>query len=176
MDGLGAVASIIAMMQISGKIFDLCRKYYLGAKDARKDIRRLRDEMTSLQDILTSIVDLADAPGSANLSIFGLLNKPEGPIQRCRAELTELTAKLEQGNDKMKPFGLRCLKWPFSSKDVDKAIKAIERQKETFSLALTADQTYVKSRFLFRRTNDLWLAFKAHYSETERWPWIWSMC
>src|SRR2546421_5212303 len=110
MDGLSAAGSVITVIEISGKVFDLCRKYYLEVKDARKEIRRLRDELTSLQDILTNVVDLADAPGSAKLSILGLLNKPDGPLEQCRAELIELTAKLEQGDDKMRQFGLRALK------------------------------------------------------------------
>jgi ankyrin repeat domain-containing protein 50 len=136
MDGLGAAASVIAVIQISGKIFDLCWTYYSEVKDARKDIRRLRDEVKSLQDVLTNVAELADAPGSAKLSILRL-NQPDGSIQQCRTELIELARKLEtkQGKDKM-----RALKWPFRSKDVDKAIADIERSKATFSLALAVDQ------------------------------------
>jgi hypothetical protein len=149
MDGLSAAASVIAVVQILGQVFDLCRTYLLEVKDARNDIRRLRDEVTSLEDVLTYVADLGRAPGSAKLSILGLLNKPGGPIQQCQTELRELAAKLEtgQGKDKMKQFGLRALNWPFSSKDVDKAITVIKRNKATFSLALTADQTYVDLLF-----------------------------
>ena len=119
-------------------------------KSTRKDIQHLRNKVTSLHDILINIVDLADAPSSAKLTILGLLNQPGGPVQQCQRELIGLTAKLEpgQGKDKMKQFGLRALKWPFSSKDIDKAIKAIGRYKATFSLALTADQTCVELSFV----------------------------
>ena len=146
MDGLSGAAGVIAVVQISGKVFDLCRTYYLEVKNARKDIQRLRDEVTSLQDVLASVADLADAPSSGKLSILGLLNRPNGPVQQCHTELTRLVAELEpgQGKDTMKQFGLRALKWPFSSKDVDKAIIAIGRYKATFDLALTADHTYVE--------------------------------
>jgi hypothetical protein len=34
MAGLGKAASIIAVIQISGKVFDLCQTYYLGVKEA----------------------------------------------------------------------------------------------------------------------------------------------
>ena len=138
MESLGAAASVIAVIQISAKIFDLCQTYYLGVKDARKDIRRLRDEVTSLHDVLAYVAELADAPGSDNLSILRLLNQPDGPIQQCQTELTALAGKLETGQEKDK---LRSLKWPFSSKDVAKAIAAVERSKSTFHFALTADQT-----------------------------------
>src|SRR5438876_186054 len=150
MDGLSAAASVIAVIQISGKVFDLCRTYYLEVRDAREDIKRLRDEVTTLQDVLTSVADLAEAPGSAKLSILSLLNQPDGPLQQCGTELEALATKLEigQGKDKMKQFGLRALKWPFSSKDIDKAINAIGRYQATFSLALTADQTCDKLFFV----------------------------
>lgn len=143
MDDLSAVASVIAVVQISSQVFDLCRTYYLEVKEARKDIQRLRDEVTSLQDVLASVADLADAPGHAKLSILNLLNQPNGPVQQCRTDLLRLAAELDsgQGNDRMRKIGLRALKWPFSSKDTDKAITAIGRHKATFHLALTADQT-----------------------------------
>jgi hypothetical protein len=41
MDGLSAAASVIAVLQISAQLFDLCRTYYLNVKDARKDTQRL---------------------------------------------------------------------------------------------------------------------------------------
>jgi hypothetical protein len=145
MDGPSTAASVIAVIQISGQVFDLCRTYYLEVKNARKDIQRLRDEMTSLQDLLTNVADLAKAPGSAKLPILGRLNQPDGPVQQCMTELKGLTETLEsgRGKDEMKQFGLRALKWPFSVKDIDKTVKAIGRHKEMFNLALTADQTCV---------------------------------
>lgn len=141
MDGLSAAASVVAVIQISGHVFDLCRTYYSEVKEARKDIQRLRDEVTSLQDVLTNVADLADAPSPAHLSILNLLNQVDGPVQQCQAQLTELAAKLEpgQGKNKMKQFGLRALKWPFSSKEVEKTVVTIGRHKATFGLALAAD-------------------------------------
>jgi hypothetical protein len=142
MDGLSVAASIIAVIQISGQVIDLCHTYYSEVKEARTDIQRLRDEMTSLRDVLSKLADLAKAFGSTELSIFGLLNQPDGPVQQCLTDSIALVAKLNPGpgKDKMRQFGWRALRWPFSSKDVDKAITAIGRHKSTFNLALTADQ------------------------------------
>ncbi|KAH6667724.1 hypothetical protein B0J14DRAFT_170784 [Halenospora varia] len=141
MAGLGEAASIIAAIQISGKIFDLCQTYYLGVKEARKDIQRLREEVTSLQDVLTNLADLAEDQGMAKRSILSLLNQQDGPVQQCQKDLTGLIAKLEPGQakNKMKPFGLRALKWPFTSKDVEKLLVITGRHKATFNLALTAE-------------------------------------
>jgi hypothetical protein len=79
MEVLGAAASVIAVIQISAEVFDICRKYYIEVKDARKDIQKLRDEMTSLQDVLVNVADLADTPGSEKLAVLRLLEKPDVP-------------------------------------------------------------------------------------------------
>ncbi|KAF4631092.1 hypothetical protein G7Y89_g7033 [Cudoniella acicularis] len=141
MDGLSAAASVIAVVQISTQIFELCQEYYSEVKDARKDIQRLRNEVTSLQDVLTNVEDLAEDSGSANLSVLNLLNQQDGPLRQCQKDLVGLVAKLElgQGKNTMKRFGMRALKWPFSSKDVEKLLITIGRHKATFNLALSAD-------------------------------------
>ena len=142
MDPLGAAASVIAVIQISAKVFDICRKYYMEVKDARKDIQALRDEMISLQDVLINVADLADAPGSENLAVLQLLEKADGPIQQCDDYLNVLLVKLEGGRkEKMRQFGLRALKWPFSNQEVMNIIVMIERYKGTFNLTLNTDQT-----------------------------------
>jgi ankyrin repeat domain-containing protein 50 len=152
MDGLSAVASVIAVIQITQQIFTICQTYYLEVKDARKDIRLLRDEVTSLQDVLTNIKYLGDFIGSAELLNLKLLNQPNGPLYHCQVELETLFSKLEPGtktgHGKMKHFGLRALKWPLTSNDVHKVITQTERRKTLFNLALSSDQMCVcKSQF-----------------------------
>ena len=141
MEPLSAAASVIAVVQISGQVFNLCQKYCSEVKGARKDIQSLRNEVMSLQDVLTNVADLAEDPGSGKLSILSLLNQHDGPVKQCQKDLIGLIEKLEpgQGESKMKQFGLRALKWPFSSREVEKLLTTIGRHKATFSLALTAD-------------------------------------
>ena len=120
MDPVSAAASITAVFQISGHVFNLCRDYCWAVKDARKDIQLLSDELTALHDILENMVDLADSPSAVGLSTLDLLSKPDGPVEQCRKELKGLEAKLNSGHgeDRMKRLGWRALKWPLSSKDV----------------------------------------------------------
>jgi ankyrin repeat domain-containing protein 50 len=143
MDGLSAASSVIAVIQISSQIFDLCRTYYLNIKDARKDIERLRNEITALQDVLVNVADLANDPNPFSLKTLSLISREDGPLQQCQLELMALAARLEpgEGTNKMKAFGLRALKWPFTSKEVDKILIYIGRHKSTLNLALTTDQT-----------------------------------
>jgi len=141
MDGVSAAASVIAVIQICGSVFDFCRTYYTGVKDARKDITRLRNEVTRLEGVLTSIADLADADDSAKLSVLQALVKPGGALSQCQDTLAGLLEKLQRGHDTegMKRLGWRALTWPLKSKDVDKVIAEIEKHKSLFTLALTAD-------------------------------------
>jgi hypothetical protein len=142
MDGLSAAASAIAVVQIASQVFDLCRTYYINVKNARRDIERLRSEITSLQDVLSNVIDLADDSGPSPSRVLGLLNQKHGPIQQCQQELEDLAARLELREDKsrMREFGLRALKWPLSVKEVDNILVAIGRHKTSFTLALATDQ------------------------------------
>lgn len=145
MDGLSGAASIIAVIDMSAKIFELCQTYVSAVKEARKDIQRLRDGVTSLQDVLTDVRDLAEEPNLSRRSVFSRLSQHDGPVQQCERDLRRLAAQLDpgEGESKMRQFGLRALKWPFSSKDIDKRLQVINEHKATFTLALTSDNLLV---------------------------------
>ncbi|KAH7309366.1 ankyrin repeat-containing domain protein [Rhexocercosporidium sp. MPI-PUGE-AT-0058] len=141
MDSLSGAASVIAVIDISAKIFELCQTYVSAVKEARKDIQRLRDGVTSLQDVMTDVRDLAEDSSFSTRSIFSHLNQHNGPVQQCERDLRRLVAQLElgEGESKMRQFGLRALKWPFSSKDIDRRLQIINDHKATFTLALSSD-------------------------------------
>lgn len=135
---MDCLSGVIAVVQISESLFNLCRGYYLEVKDARKDIQRFCDEVTTLRDVLISVQHLVEASDGAKLSVS------DSSLKQCRSTLEELVIKLElhQGKEKMRQFGLRALKWPFSSNEVHTALAAIERHKNTISLALNVEQRY----------------------------------
>ena len=57
--------------------------------------------------------------------------------------LDKLKTQLEPSNTRkaMSQFGVRALKWPFTSKEVEKFIASLESYEQTYTLALLADQT-----------------------------------
>ncbi|MCJ1391258.1 hypothetical protein MMC18_004121 [Xylographa bjoerkii] len=97
MDPLSVAASIIAVIQISQQLFDLCQTYYKEVKNARKNIKRLRDEVTALSDILTQVSDLADEPGADELATLDII---KSPLQRCSRDLLSLAERLGPGHGK----------------------------------------------------------------------------
>jgi hypothetical protein len=142
MDPLSITASVIAVLQLAGIIVSICYDYRSGIKNAPKDLMRIIDEVTSLRDVLERLVRLAesaDASGPSRLSTLKLLNKPDGPLIKCQAELAALKKKLAPMSG-LKAIG-RVLGWPLKEGDVKKTLDNIGRFKATLSLALTADQT-----------------------------------
>ena len=140
MDGVGAAASVIAVVELSAKIALLCVQYSLNVKHAKTDIERLRGEVNSVTDLLRRVEQLLQGPDNTQLTTS---QKLRDALRDCSLRLTELKTKLDPGKTRkaMSNFGIRALKWPFESKEVEKIINDLERCKQTISLALQVDQT-----------------------------------
>ncbi|KAJ6199980.1 hypothetical protein J3E72DRAFT_238599 [Bipolaris maydis] len=144
MDGLSGAASVIAVIDISAKIVSLCYQYSVAIKDARDNIERVRRKVSDITHILEKIKQLLDSQDKTRLSTTqGLFSS----LEQCLKELEGLEVTLEPRKTRktMSRFGFRALKWPFTSKQVDKIVLDLERYEQTFSLALQADQTVVVS-------------------------------
>jgi hypothetical protein len=142
MDGLSSAASVIAVIDMSAKITALCYQYSKAVKSAKDDIERVQQKADDINLVLEKIKRLLDEHNKTRLSTtFGLSDS----LRECLGELEELKVKLEPGKARktMNRVGLRALKWPFTSKQVDKIVSAIEGFKHTFMAALQVDQTYV---------------------------------
>ena len=143
-DPLSIIASLIAVVQISGTIISVCYDYRRGVKKAPQDVARITNEITSLRDVLESlirIIDEDDAKNGIRLATIQKLNVPEGPLPSTKKELEDLEAKLrpEKG---WRAIG-KALVWPLRKGEVDGSLEIIRRMKETLNLALLADHTYV---------------------------------
>jgi arginyl-tRNA synthetase len=142
MDGLSGAASVIAVIDMSTKITALCFQYSIAVKNAKNDIERIEKKVGDIKRVLESIKELLDGPHKARLSTTHGLFKS---LKQCLQELQELNEELEPGKTRktMSRFGVRALKWPFTSKQVDKIISSIGGYEQTFTLALQVDQTQV---------------------------------
>ncbi|KAF2732279.1 hypothetical protein EJ04DRAFT_470504, partial [Polyplosphaeria fusca] len=144
MDGLSGAASVIAVVDISAKVVSLCYKYSVEVKHAKDDIERLRRKVNDTKNVLEKLQQLLDKQGKSHLPTINTLLDP---LQRCSQELKELEATLQaklepSGRRKaMQRVGLRALKWPLTSKEVEKTVYNLEKYGHTFSLALQVDQT-----------------------------------
>lgn len=140
MDGVSGAASIIAVIDVSAKIISLCFQYSTAVKNARKDIERLQKKVGNIKDVFEQVEQLLDGQNKTLLSATQNLSDS---LKECRWQLEELNTQLEPSKTRnaMSRFGVRALKWPFTSKEVEKYIDSLESYEQLYTLALLADQT-----------------------------------
>jgi hypothetical protein len=140
MDGLSGAASVIAVVDLSAKIASLCFQYYKDVKNAGDDINRLSQEVTNLNTISTDLVKLLNGPNGTRLKSSQNLSSA---VEDSLRELQKIMQKLDPGAGRklMSRVGIRALKWPFSSKDMEKTVQDLARCNNSISLALQIDQT-----------------------------------
>jgi len=140
MEGLGVAANVIAVIDLSAQVALLCFQYLTAVKDAKKDIERLQAEVSKIGDILREVQRLLHGPDGARLSASQQLCNS---LKDCFLQLEKLEDQLAPGKARkaMSHFGLRALRWPFKTKDVEKIVTSLERCKQTFMVAIQVDQT-----------------------------------
>jgi hypothetical protein len=139
MDGLSGAANVIAVIDISAKITAACYQYYKAVKDAKDDIERVQRKVGDITHILEKLKLLYSQDKKCLSATHGLSDS----LEQCLRDMEDMRTKLDLGKTRktMSRFGFRALKWPFTSKQVDKIVSTLEGYEQTFSLALQVDQT-----------------------------------
>jgi hypothetical protein len=140
MDGLSGAASVIAVIDISAKIGSLCFQYSMAVKDAKNNIERMQRKVGDITHILETIMQLLDNQAKTRLSTTQGLSDS---LRQCLQDLKDVKVKLEPGKGRrtMSRIGLRALRWPFTSKQVEKIVSTLDGYKQTFMSALEVDHT-----------------------------------
>jgi hypothetical protein len=139
-DPLSTTASIIALLDLSGKVL----KYLRNVKDSPKDCNRLIVEISSTRGILDTlsetVKDAETAPQDAWSATIRSLDKNEGPLKQLGEALTSLHSGLyKAASAKGLTKVAKRLLWPFKKEDAEKLVKTIDRQKLLLMLALEND-------------------------------------
>ncbi|PQE03932.1 vegetative incompatibility HET-E-1 protein [Rutstroemia sp. NJR-2017a BVV2] len=139
---LGIAASVIAVIDLSAKVASRCSEYYANVKNARDDIERLQREAQGLKAILERVYSLCDGPKGVGLHDSQSLR--EG-VEDCQKQLAQLEAKLKPRttNKLMSRYGIRALRWPLKSNEVDRITEKLGHYKDNISFSLQVDQEYV---------------------------------
>ncbi len=136
MDVLSPAASAIAVIEISAKIAALCFQYSTSVKNAKKDIERLLRKVNDIRNVFEQVKQLSDE---------GDIMQPDlsGPLKECLLQLEELKTQLDPGKTRkpMSLVGVRALKWPFTSKEVEKIVASLESYEHICTLVLVTDQS-----------------------------------
>lgn len=140
---LSLVASLIAIVQISGSVISCCYEYRKGVKNAPKDLLRMINEVAALRNIVERLITLVDDEEMADheyLSTLADIVSADGPLELCQHDLENLKVKLEPPVNTWKALGRR-LTWPLQEKDVTKTLASIYRTKNLLETALMVDNT-----------------------------------
>ncbi|KAH6988807.1 hypothetical protein BKA56DRAFT_611098 [Ilyonectria sp. MPI-CAGE-AT-0026] len=140
MEVVGVATNVIAVVDISIKIASLCLQYAKDVKNAAADIERLKNEVTSLKGVTEAVQELLSNPNSAKLNKSHRL---ENDLSDSRLQLERLQLRLTPRTSRkaMRKIGLRALKWPFQSKEVDGLVETLRRHAETIDRTLQVEQT-----------------------------------
>ena len=135
MEVLGGAASVIAVVQIAGKVWSLCWKYYGDAKEAKSDIKRLMNIVQTMQTVLQQVEGLAEGPGAIKLHASNPL------IEELKQEFERLEKLLKPSSTKsiMRSLGHR-LKWPLKKEEVENTLHLLEQHKTTLIIVMNCDQ------------------------------------
>ncbi|KAG8422905.1 hypothetical protein J3459_009932 [Metarhizium acridum] len=142
LEALGVASSVIAVIEISGRVAAICFQYSKGVKDAKSEANRLLREVNNLGETTSSVQDLLDGPCETTLKTS---SKLLDAIEEARIHLSKLKDDLRPSSAQKAFRRLRvgALKWPLKSKDVEKVVKQLGRCGQNISLALQVDQTSI---------------------------------
>ncbi|GAP85276.2 putative vegetative incompatibility protein HET-E-1 [Rosellinia necatrix] len=139
-EAFGVSASALAVAELSAKVVALCFRYSQEVRHAKKDIERVIDEVRNMEKLATDLRALLDTDQRTKLESLG----------RLKGALSDLQSKLNDLHDKPAPrhtqrvmgrLGIRALKWPFESKDVERILGGFTSCIQLLTTALHIDQT-----------------------------------
>ncbi|KXJ85602.1 hypothetical protein Micbo1qcDRAFT_127750 [Microdochium bolleyi] len=133
---LGIAASVIAVVDVSAKVLNLCSEYVRDVKNAKSDINNLCAEVVQFLAAIEQLNKLLEGPDGEALKALKHL---ESTLQDALSTLQKFAQDLQPSA--WNNLGLRALKWPFRSKGVDGTIQRLARCRGSITLALSVDQT-----------------------------------
>lgn len=137
---LAIASSVLAVIDISAKVLNLCGDYLSKVKSAKDDIRKLLVEVTLFSATAHQLRNLVDGAGADTLKAT---KEVSFALEDARQTLDELEQTLRTDSSAMRSFGRRALEWPFKSKSVEKTISNLARRRDIIHLAMGVDQTFV---------------------------------
>ncbi|KAH7182382.1 uncharacterized protein B0J16DRAFT_321163 [Fusarium flagelliforme] len=139
MEVLGVAANVIAVVDISVKVLQVCSDYAKEAKNAKVEIQELRQEVENLRDTAQKVQQLIESPQGTRLKASQELL---GKIKECLAILSDVNGKLQPSSKhSFWRRGFRSLKWPFQSGEVHRIVGRLSRSSISISHILQIDQT-----------------------------------
>jgi hypothetical protein len=135
MDPLSAIASVIAILQLSAKVLS----YLNDVKDTSKGHAQCATEASNLHHLLTNLrYRLEEGHGHEPwFSAVQALAVENGPLNQFKQALETLQTKMTDGGRLKK--AREALLWKFKKEEVDAILARMERLKTLVEIALQMD-------------------------------------
>ncbi|KAK3312862.1 hypothetical protein B0H66DRAFT_569022 [Apodospora peruviana] len=152
-DPLSLTASIIAVVEVAGRIASICKQFIEGVEDCPKDLRMILIETSSTKAIFDNLAFLHEHDPQSAL-FLAKLDGANGPVAGCRATITELEKLLpseylvESNNGGSKKAmttrkkvsdALTVLAWPLKQTKAKDLLVRLGQYKTTINTALSVD-------------------------------------
>ncbi|KAF5973809.1 vegetative incompatibility protein het-e-1 [Fusarium bulbicola] len=138
-EALGVASSVIAVVELSAKIFSLCLRYSRDVKNAKGDIERLREEVATFQTTAKELLTLVEGPRGKELKVSQQLTSAiEDGCSRARRS-GETAPALDWSKDD-EPYRYTRPQVAIRKQEVKGTIEDVERCRGTISLSLDIDQ------------------------------------
>lgn len=134
-EALGLAASVIAVVQIAGKVVSIAKRHITDFKDAPRELHSIHIEVSTLKAIFESL-QLAGGPKGIIPTTPGL----ETAVEGCQTSMTEL-AKLLNLSANSVPGRWT---WVFNAFKARSLLEALSRHKSTITVALSAASGHVQ--------------------------------
>jgi hypothetical protein len=135
MDPLSAIASIIAILQLSAKVLS----YLNDVKDASKGRAQCTIEASNLHNLLNKLRFRLEEGGAGQswYTAVRALAVENGPLDQFKQALETLQTKMTDGG-RLKKAG-EALRWKFKKEEIDSILARMERLKTLIDIALQMD-------------------------------------
>ncbi|KAH6970524.1 hypothetical protein BKA56DRAFT_678507 [Ilyonectria sp. MPI-CAGE-AT-0026] len=154
MEALGVAASIIAVVQVSKQVIDMCTKYIEGVQDAPKDLRHILIEVSALKGLFEPLKVLVGFDEDTAV----LDTQLSAPVKGCHKAVQELDSMLGSaevyrvatgGQDEDQGGGSRGkrrrlanlkiqLAWPLKQERAKRLLDLLSAYKSTINLILSS--------------------------------------
>ena len=139
---VGLLASIITIVEVSGKAAALCDEYCQHVRHAKEEAEELKKEVEAVKDLIDRVKRIHDGPHGQKLVAS---RKVCGAIPDIETLLQDLQKKLEitKGRKVLGRLTTGHLKWPLNAKEAKAIVQKLQSYKQVILDALNVDQTYV---------------------------------
>lgn len=145
-------ASVIAVIQISDRVIELCKFYIEALAETPSSLRALLIEISTLKTIFEALQFLERCDHSTP-ALWMQISAPEGPIEECRRALTELEklfppqfAQRGAQNTHLSKrqklnVAFSTIVWPLKQSQVKEILQRIGNYKAIIQLAVTTESS-----------------------------------